>query len=80
MTLPLTVVCLYLYALYACPYKIHSSQFVKYDRNRKVPEVFSVPFRFFFFVFSCLGGGGYLLTVSLSSGCSFVIVRVGKGR
>lgn len=53
MTLPLTVVCLYLYALYACPYKIHSSQFVKYDRNRKVPEVFSVLFRFvFFFSFS----------------------------
>lgn len=54
MTLPLTVVCLYLYALYACPYKIHSSQFVKYDRNRKVPEVFSVPFRFFFFRFLLL--------------------------
>lgn len=29
-------------ALYACPYKIHSSQFVKFVI---VPEVFSVPLR-----------------------------------
>lgn len=37
-------------ALYACPYKIHSSQIVKYDRNRTRSFFCFV----FFFRFSCL--------------------------